>query len=133
MRKKLELFLRAHSHLLVVVGALIVFLTFVIKEGVGEHWRGTAEAIETAEYFYPLLTQTAEIKKEVKKVEDQQRKTADPASANLLTHFSLFKIDTDVLSDELNHLNDLEMSAANRRVLIDVLPGGAHYGKKRTA
>lgn len=122
MPNKLELFLRAHSHILVVVGALIVFLTFVIKEGLRDHWKETADAIETAEYFYPLLAQSTEIKKQLKKVEDQQLKGANPPSD--LLHLSLFKIDEELLSDQSNALNDLEMSAANRRILIDVLPGG---------
>ena len=67
MLKKVKSFLRTRSHVLVVVGALIVFLTFVIKEGLREHWKGNADAIETAEYFYPLLAQSAEIKKELRK------------------------------------------------------------------
>ena len=92
MRKRLELFLRANSHLLVVVGALIVFLTFVIKEGLREHWKGTADAIETAEYFYPLMAQTAEIRQEVRKVADQQAQSVHPRQE--LLHFSLFKIDS---------------------------------------
>jgi hypothetical protein len=119
--KKHNVFLRTHSQVLVVVGALIVFLTFVIKEGLREHWKGTADAIETAEYFYPLLAQSAEIKKELKKVKDQQREGAHPTSD--LLHFSLFNIDQEFLADQLNTLDDLELSAANRRILIDVLPG----------
>jgi len=122
--KKVKLFLRTRSHVLVVVGALIVFLTFVIKEGLREHWKGTADAIETAEYFYPLLAQSAEIKKELRTVEDQHSKSADPHSAEMLRHFSLFRMDEEFLTSQEETLEDLEISAANRRILIDVLPGG---------
>jgi hypothetical protein len=128
--KKVELFLRTRSHVLVLVGALIVFLTFVIKEGLREHWKGTADAIETAEYFYPLLAQSAEIKTELRKVEDQQFKSAHPQSSDMLVHFSLFRIDEEFLTSQEETLDDLEMSAANRRILIDVLPGGDSLRKE---
>ena len=122
MLKKVKLFLRTRSQVLVVVGALIVFLTFVIKEGLREHWKGTADAIETAEYFYPLLAQSAEIRTGLRKLEDQQFKSTHPHSQDMLLHFSLFKIDEKFLTNQEETLDDLEMSAANRRILIDVLP-----------
>lgn len=48
---------RRHSHLLPYLGALIVFLTFVIKEGLGEHWRRFAETIDAAQYRYSARIQ----------------------------------------------------------------------------
>lgn len=36
------------------IGAFIVFFTFIVKEGLGERWKKTAEAIETARHFQSL-------------------------------------------------------------------------------
>jgi hypothetical protein len=41
-----------HSHWLVFFGALIVFMTFVVKEGLRERWKDTADAIDRAQHAY---------------------------------------------------------------------------------
>jgi hypothetical protein len=41
-----------HSHWLTYFGALIVFLTFVVKEGLRERWKDTADAIDRAQHAY---------------------------------------------------------------------------------
>lgn len=53
-RTIIKRFLRKHSHLLGYTGALVVFLTFVVKEGLGESWRRLAEAIDSAQYAYSV-------------------------------------------------------------------------------
>jgi hypothetical protein len=58
-RTRLERFLRRKHHLLTFVGALIVFLTFVIKEGLGDRWNRLAEAIDTAQYIYSVRADTS--------------------------------------------------------------------------
>jgi len=50
-------FLAKHGHLLIYAGALIVFLTFVFKEGLGEGWRHLAEAVDSAQYAYSVRTE----------------------------------------------------------------------------
>lgn len=39
-------------HLLTILGGLIVFVTFVTKEGVVEHWKETVSAVDLAEYRF---------------------------------------------------------------------------------
>jgi uncharacterized membrane protein YidH (DUF202 family) len=39
-------------HLLTLLGGLIVFVTFVTKEGVVEHWKDTVSAVDSAEYRF---------------------------------------------------------------------------------
>ena len=48
MHRALRQWSKKHSHLLVFFGALIVFLTFVVKEGLGDRWDKQASGIESA-------------------------------------------------------------------------------------
>ncbi len=50
-------FIKKHEKWLTFAGAFIIFMTFVIKEGLGEHWRRTSEAVDTARYFFLLENQ----------------------------------------------------------------------------
>src|SRR5579862_7929274 len=61
VRFKLRLFFKRHAHLLVFFGALIVFLTFIVKEGLHERWKEDADAIEMAQYVFEIKTHTAEL------------------------------------------------------------------------
>jgi hypothetical protein len=54
-RFNLRKFVRKHNQLFTYVGALIVFLTFVVKEGLKDSWEHRAESIETAEYIKTVL------------------------------------------------------------------------------
>lgn len=47
-----------HARLLTFCGALIVFTTFIVKDNLEERWKETATAIETAQYFYAVRTDT---------------------------------------------------------------------------
>jgi hypothetical protein len=53
-------FSKRQTHLLIFAGALIVFSTFIVKEGLRDYWRETAEAIDTAQYIYSLKTKLSE-------------------------------------------------------------------------
>jgi hypothetical protein len=57
MWKKFEVWSKKHAHLLVFFGALVVFLTFVVKEGIGEHFRAVADAIDRARELYSIRTE----------------------------------------------------------------------------
>jgi hypothetical protein len=61
MRTMLGAFSKKHAHLLVFFGALIVFLTFIVKEGLHERWKEDADAIEMAQYVFEIKTDTAEL------------------------------------------------------------------------
>lgn len=49
-----EAFLKKYNHILTYTGAFIVFLTFIVKEGLGEHWRQVAESIDKAQSSYSI-------------------------------------------------------------------------------
>jgi hypothetical protein len=57
-RFRISHFVTKHSHIFTYVGALIVFVTFVVKEGFQENWNDTASAIETAQYMYGIHSAT---------------------------------------------------------------------------
>jgi hypothetical protein len=74
MREKLEKWCKKHSHLLVFIGAIIVFLTFVIKEGLGERWKETADAINLAKYFYAVTDDATVLERSVGHVQELMNK-----------------------------------------------------------
>jgi hypothetical protein len=47
-------FFKRHQQLFSFVGALIVFVTFVIKDNLREKWKGNAEALDSAKTFFAL-------------------------------------------------------------------------------
>jgi hypothetical protein len=53
-KETLPKFLKKRNKTVVVVGALIVFVGFVLKDGLRERWQKRAEAMDTAEYMYSL-------------------------------------------------------------------------------
>jgi hypothetical protein len=61
MHGKFRAFLKKRAHLLTFVGALIVFFTFVTKEGIVEHWKDTVSAVDTAEYRFRTSSISMEI------------------------------------------------------------------------
>jgi hypothetical protein len=55
--KKLPPFLKKHNHMLSFIGALIVFATFVVKEGLREKFKDVASATSEESYKYELRQQ----------------------------------------------------------------------------
>lgn len=56
-------FFRHPKHWLPLLGALIVFVTYVVKEGLEERWKETASAITAAEYAFAVRTDHIEMTK----------------------------------------------------------------------
>jgi hypothetical protein len=53
-------FFQEHERLLTFVGAIIIFATFVMREGVREYLRSTSEAMHAAQTIYSNMTDTIE-------------------------------------------------------------------------
>src|ERR1700733_6856969 len=64
-------FIREPKHWLPIVGGLIVFVTFVGKEGYEDKWRSRAEALETAEYIYGVRDAANQTQLRVKELQRQ--------------------------------------------------------------
>jgi hypothetical protein len=54
-------FIQRHSHLISFFGALIVFVTFIVKEGLADRWKEDASAIDAAESVYSIRDDTYNI------------------------------------------------------------------------
>src|SRR5215467_1757363 len=57
-----------HESWLTFAGAFIVFITFVVKEGLGEHWRATADALNAARYTFELKKQSSETRADIEEL-----------------------------------------------------------------
>jgi|HubBroStandDraft_6_1064221.scaffolds.fasta_scaffold1225666_2 hypothetical protein len=51
--------LRKHSRLLTFIGALIVFTTFIVKEGMREHLKSVGDSLEIGDYMFALREDNA--------------------------------------------------------------------------
>lgn len=67
-------FARSHNRLLTFVGALIVFFTFVIKEGLREHLKDLVDSIDSAQTFYTVRSDSQNLSA---KLSDLQQHLAD--------------------------------------------------------
>jgi hypothetical protein len=68
------------SRALAIAGAIVVFLTFVVKEGLVDRWKGAVGAVDTAEYRFrttglavELLRSTNGIANSLQRIEDPKR------------------------------------------------------------
>jgi hypothetical protein len=53
-------FAKRHAHFFTFAGALIVFITFVVKDNLREEWKSTANAIEMAQNIYIIRITTSD-------------------------------------------------------------------------
>ena len=74
LRYRFKTFIRKHHKYLTYSGALIVFLTFVIKEGLGDSWRSTANTIATSQYMYTIYENGYNEKKQLTQLHLEIRK-----------------------------------------------------------
>ena len=82
MRMALERWCKRKSHLLIFFGGLTVFLTFVVKEGLHDHWQQVADAIDMAHYVYSIRVQenqdVLQVRDELNGVEGLAESIAQP-------------------------------------------------------
>jgi hypothetical protein len=53
-----KLFVNRHNRFFTFAGAVIVFFTFVIKDGLHERWKSQAGSLDMAQYFYAVRHDT---------------------------------------------------------------------------
>jgi len=122
MRAKLKAWCTSHAHLLVFFGALIVFLTFVIKEGLGEYWRKTGEAIEMAQYFYSLHAGRALGGDNANKTSINLSNPYAPTKDTFYLEWSE-NIDNAVL----DNMSKAQLTLSNLTILADKMPASTDY------
>jgi hypothetical protein len=124
MRVKLQTRFKKHAHLLVFVGASVVFFTFVAKEGLAEHWNHIAESIDKAEITYSTQKKLTDLERSMTYFRflivlqinlEKTHKQSSYTAEEMRRETSLM----DRIDDELINLNILEdvlsEDDANRR------------------
>jgi hypothetical protein len=114
-------FFKKHARFISFVGALIVFLTFVVKENLLESWKSTAGAYETALSIYSIRADTSleqshfDILKH--QIELLDKSTPDPEMAGIPRLFtSFFPHDIEARTEQIK----AELDAIE--VLVEKLP-----------
>lgn len=67
-KSPIKRFVHKHQSWLTFAGAFIVFMTFAVKEGLGEHWRATADALNAARYTFELQKQSSETRADIEEL-----------------------------------------------------------------
>ncbi|SRR5258708_2850062 len=114
---------RQHGNLVSYLAALVVFLTFVSREGLSEHWGHVADTIDTATYMYGLRTQLENIEGEVKHLrrhfDEGQSKEMSPDSSWEDVRTAIV---ANMASDKNQRLDDIRAEMETIRLLTEVLP-----------
>jgi hypothetical protein len=116
--------LRKHSRLLTLLGALIVFTTFVVKEGMREHLKSVVDSLELADGIFALREDNAinhsaiiEVRQIAGSISSRLREK--PRSQEIMGAFVLADERTYLVTDRLTRI---EESIRNIRQLVGVLP-----------
>ena len=94
-----------------LIGAFIVFTTFIVKEAVGDHFKESAESINFAEQSYRNAMNTAIVAKEVVDAQFQLSRSQGPAQAggdvrkDVTPELDSVRLNLFLL-DNLNELNE---------------------------
>jgi hypothetical protein len=128
MRGSSRALLRKHSRLLVWSGALIVFLTFVFKEGLGQHWRDVSEAISKAQDVYLEQVERSsaqerytDLRRSITEVWDSLEivlKHRGESSKNFLLRFS-FRESMESATEKLANIERLE---SQMKLVVEAIP-----------
>jgi hypothetical protein len=119
-------FVKKHERWLTFTGAFIVFMTFVVKDGLGDRWAHLAEAVDAAEYAYSIHIDMKELNTAVLRklhlIDNQQTMIADNISKDKqLATMKSFNYELIVeLDDELTRI---KASHADLVIIVDKLPG----------
>jgi predicted component of viral defense system (DUF524 family) len=103
---------KVHSREIFIIGALVVFITFVVKDAVRENLKDLVDSINSAEDAYRNSTESARISKEVVDVElqvEEFKRASDPTGPVTLTAVVAGKdvaATTESLLRNLENLNE---------------------------
>jgi hypothetical protein len=72
---RVQAFIKEPKHWMPLLGAFIVFVTFIVKEGFRDHWKDDASALETAQYIYGVQSQARSIQVQIEQINGAISKT----------------------------------------------------------
>jgi hypothetical protein len=116
---RVVLFVRSPNHWLPLLGALIVFLTFVVKEGLHDSWKATADAITAAQYAYAIRIDNIAIQEELRDNSKNLTLFVGQQQPGGPDRFAQAK---SVLNDCSNILRSTGQVASTTELLLSVLP-----------
>jgi hypothetical protein len=103
MRRRMKQFFRNRGQLATFLGALIVFATFIVKEGLREHWQQTADSIDTAQYVFGIREDVRRLELKVGQINNDTRPVI-----TLTSRSGSQRQDTDKTTSELRPLSPYE-------------------------
>jgi hypothetical protein len=123
---KLGDLLRAHAQLVAYVGTSIVFLTFLVKEGLHESWSKDAEVLDAAQYMYGLSTVNTETDLKLSNILSELVSLRQSGQRESKQRDKRVAIETVIPDEMFTRIeaasSHLEGSIANARILIERLP-----------
>ena len=124
MGSRLERRFKTHAHLLVFTGALVVFLTYVIKEGLGDHWKATAEAVKEAQYMYAVNGQRSGTNLWVTQLQRDIRENDmwNGSGKRRIEATKRFMSDDYMLLTAISNLSNIRILISDMNTLTAILP-----------
>lgn len=142
LRFRFRAFFKRHHKLIPVIGTVIVFFTFVIREELGDSWKATAAAIDHAQELYENRVETQAIQKTV----DEEQRTlseidlklegSQPSILSTGVGELILKDTGQTLAETESLLDRLEDAADKRKELAHFkqeLQNGLRQGSRLTA
>jgi hypothetical protein len=114
-------FVKKHNRVVAYVGTSIVLLTFIAKEGLGESWRKTAEALDTAQYMYSLATFNSSANVKLSQALNQLEAIRHPTSTKS-QNASEVVFPPDKRTRTMDEITLLESSISDAMILLERLP-----------
>ena len=113
LRFRFRAFFKRHHKLVPVIGTLIVFFTFIVREELGEGWKTTAAEIDHAQELYQNRVETQAIQKAI----DEERNTLNRLDINL--RGSKLPVLKDLIGIGEETLNDVRASLEETASLLN--------------
>src|ERR1700683_1065423 len=117
---KLKAYLRKRHAAFSFAGTLIAFFTFIVKDGLADRWRDQANAIDTAEYFYSVHSDTSSALKSLSKLVDSAYTTRVIVEGHRAERADL-EYERQTESDLYSDVRSILLSLANIESLMDKL------------
>jgi len=115
---KMRRYFLRHGHIFSFLGAVIVFATFIMREGLQEHWKHTAETIDEAERSYTDDSRFIELKADLESL--LTRTSPNVPALNKWRKAHSINVRASILSRNVEPLfNDVQMLMK----LAETLPG----------
>lgn len=123
--RKAASFFKRHVRLLSLAGALVVFVTFVVKEGLADRWKEEASAIDMAEYIYAIRADTSEAVSTLRAVDQQVSQDTDVVAKR--PGVNPFELEEGlgvkaILQLALEEANTVGRDLRNISILVEKLP-----------